>query len=110
VAAQVTTPGFGTGLVGGVLAGALVAAVLSRRFQWESFESAGQMGRSIGGAALMGVGGVLAGGCTVGAGLAGLPTLGVAAIIAFAAVVAGIRGADALLSRRSVGRGAVPAE
>ncbi len=89
VAAQVTTLGFGAGLVGGVLAGALVAALVSRRFRWESFESAGQMGRSLGGAALMGVGGVLAGGCTVGAGLAGVPTLGVSALIAFAAVVRG---------------------
>ncbi|NKX45295.1 YeeE/YedE family protein [Roseicyclus persicicus] len=110
VAAQVTTPGFGAGLIGGVLAGALVAAVLSRRFRWESFDSAAQMGRSLSGAALMGVGGVLAGGCTVGAGLAGLPTLGVAAIIAFAAVVAGILGADAVLSRTGQGRRVVPAE
>jgi uncharacterized membrane protein YedE/YeeE len=110
VAASVTSAGFGAGLVGGVLAGALVAAVLSRRFRWESFDSAGQMGRSLGGAALMGVGGVLAGGCTVGAGLAGIPTLGLAALIAFGAVVVGILGGDAVLNRRPVGRGAVPAE
>jgi len=109
VAAQVSTAGFGTGLIGGVLAGALVAALLSRRFVWESFDSAGQMGRSLGGGALMGVGGVLAGGCTVGAGLAGLPTLGVAALIAFAAIVVGIVGADAVLARRGSGR-MVPAE
>jgi uncharacterized membrane protein YedE/YeeE len=110
VAASVTTAGFGAGLIGGVLAGAFAAAILSRRFAWESFDSAGQMGRSLGGAALMGVGGVLAGGCTVGAGLAGLPTLGIAALIAFAAVVAGILGADAVLNRRGLGRGIVPAE
>lgn len=110
VAAQVTTAGFGAGLVGGVLAGALIAALVSRRFHWESFESAGQMGRSLGGAALMGVGGVLAGGCTVGAGLAGLPTLGISAVIAFGAVVAGILAADAVLNRRGFGRDIVPAE
>lgn len=110
VAASVTSAGFGTGLIGGVLAGAFVAAILSRRFAWESFTSAGQMGRSLGGAALMGVGGVLAGGCTVGAGLAGLPTLGIAALIAFGSVVAGILGADAVLNRRGLGRGIVPAE
>lgn len=110
VAASVTSAGFGAGLVGGVLAGALAAALLSRRFRWESFESAGQMGRSLGGAALMGVGGVLAGGCTVGAGLAGIPTLGLAALIAFGSVVVGILGGDAVLNRRPVGRGAVPAE
>ncbi|MDG3041221.1 YeeE/YedE thiosulfate transporter family protein [Roseicyclus marinus] len=110
VAASVTNAGFGAGLIGGVLAGSLVAALLSRRFAWESFDSAGQMGRSLGGAALMGVGGVLAGGCTVGAGLAGLPTLGIAALIAFVAIVAGILGADAVLNRRGLGRGVVPAE
>ena len=109
VAAQVTSAGFGAGLVGGVLAGALGAALASRRFAWESFESAGQMGRSLGGAALMGVGGVLAGGCTVGAGLAGVPTLGVSALVAFGAIVAGMYGADAVLARRGAGR-MVPAE
>jgi uncharacterized membrane protein YedE/YeeE len=40
------------------------------------------MGRSLSGAALMGVGGVIAGGCTVGAGLSGVATLSVAAMIA----------------------------
>lgn len=110
VAASVTSAGFGTGLIGGVLAGALVAALAAGRFRWESFESAGQMGRSLGGAVLMGVGGVLAGGCTVGAGLAGVPTLGIAALIAFGAVVAGIVAGDAVLNRRGFGRGIVPAE
>lgn len=110
VAAQVTSVGFGGGLVGGVLAGALVAAGATRQFRVEGFATTGQMGRSLGGAALMGVGGVLAGGCTVGAGLAGLPTLGVSAVIAFGAVIAGIYAADAVLARRGTGRGLMPAE
>lgn len=110
VAASVSSAGFGVGLIGGVLSGALVAALASRRFRWESFDSAGQMGRSLGGAALMGVGGVLAGGCTVGAGLAGVPTLGISALIAFGAVVVGIVAADAVLNRGGIGRGVVPAE
>ena len=37
----------------------------------------------------MGIGGVLAGGCTVGAGLAGVSMLSVAALLALAAIVAG---------------------
>ena len=110
VAAQVTSVGFGGGLVGGALAGALVAAIATRRFRLESFESEGQMGRSLGGAALMGVGGVLAGGCTVGAGLAGLPSLGVSAIIGFGSIVAGIYLADAVLARRGGARDLLPAE
>jgi uncharacterized membrane protein YedE/YeeE len=110
VAAQVTDAGFGTGLIAGVLLGAFLAAVAARRVRVEGFESTAQMGRSLSGAVLMGVGGVLAGGCTVGAGLAGVPTLGLSAAIALAAIVAGIRGTDALLARRGAGRGAVPAE
>ena len=110
VAAQVTNVGFGGWLVGGVLAGALIAALGTGRFRLESFESAGQMGRSLGGAALMGVGGVLAGGCTMGAGLAGLPSLGVSAIIGFGSIVAGIYAADAVLARRGVARDLLHAE
>jgi hypothetical protein len=79
IASSLTAPAFGTGLIGGVLAGAVVAALLSGRFAWEGFESPAQMGRSLSGAALMGVGGVFAGGCTVGAGLSGVATLSVAA-------------------------------
>lgn len=110
VAAQVTTPGFGVGLIAGVLAGAFLAALAGRQFRIEAFDSAGQMGRSLSGAVLMGVGGVLAGGCTVGAGLSGVPTLGASALIAFGAVVAGIYAGDAIIARRGAGRGLVPAE
>ena len=41
------------------------------------------------GAALMGIGGVLAGGCTVGAGLSGVPSLSIAALMALAAIALG---------------------
>ena len=58
----------------------------------------------------MGLGGVLAGGCTVGAGLAGLPTLGISAIMAFGAVVAGIYAGDAVLARRGANRGMLAAQ
>lgn len=89
---------FGTGLVGGTLAGALVAALLRGGFRWQGFESAapGQTARSAGGAALMGFGGVLAGGCTVGAGLAGVSTLGLSGVLALAAIAAGGLAAQAL--------------
>ncbi len=73
VAATSIPASFGVGLIGGTLGGALVLALLRGEFQWQSFESPAQTGRYIAGAVLMGVGGVLAGGCTVGAGLAGIP-------------------------------------
>jgi uncharacterized membrane protein YedE/YeeE len=113
VASTLIEPGFGVGLIGGVLFGAVVAALVSGRFAWEGFTSPAQMGRTLSGAALMGVGGVMAGGCTVGAGLAGVPTLSAAAILALVSIAGGMLGANALVTR-IVGQGsyagAVPAE
>lgn len=109
--------GFGTGLLGGVLAGALVSSLISGRFAFASFETPRQTGRYMSGAVLMGMGGVLAGGCTVGAGLAGVPTLSVAAILAIASIAGGALSANALLTRSDGARGgssttptALPAE
>ena len=109
--------GFGVGLVGGTLVGALVLALLGGRFAWASFETPRQTGRYALGAAMMGFGGVLAGGCTLGAGLAGVPTLSAAALLALASIVAGGWAAGAALGRREDAaarptaiRPAVPAE
>lgn len=93
-------PGFGTGLIGGVLGGALLAALLFGSFQWQSFSSPRETGRYLAGAALMGVGGVMAGGCTVGAGLAGVPTLSIAAIFALVSIAGGALAMNALLNGR----------
>ncbi|WP_371223434.1 YeeE/YedE family protein [Roseovarius sp. 2305UL8-3] len=111
LASTAISPGFGSALVGGVVIGALVAALLGGQFQWQSFESPRQTGRYMSGAVMMGLGGVLAGGCTVGAGLSGVPTLSLAAILALAAIVAGAFAADRALrpaTRKDVA--AVPAE
>lgn len=89
VASSAIPAGFGVGLLGGVVAGALALSLLFGRFQWQSFETPRQTGRYFAGAALMGVGGVLAGGCTMGAGLSGIPTLSIAAILAIAAIAIG---------------------
>ena len=110
IASSAIPAGFGTGLVGGVLLGALAAALLTGSFKWQSFDSPRQTGRYLAGAALMGMGGVLAGGCTVGAGLAGIPTLGFAALLALASIAVGGLAADRLLSAASFGSGAQPAK
>jgi uncharacterized membrane protein YedE/YeeE len=89
VASSAIPAGFGVGLLGGVVAGAWVLSTLFGRFQWQSFETPRQTGRYFAGAALMGVGGVLAGGCTMGAGLSGIPTLSIAAILAVASIAIG---------------------
>ncbi|MBA86428.1 YeeE/YedE family protein [Thalassobius sp. S69A] len=97
---------FGVGLLGGVLAGAFIAALIRGQFQWQSFESPRQTGRYLSGAALMGVGGVLAGGCTLGAGLSGIPTLSIAAILAIVSIGLGGWSAGRVLSASSSESGA----
>lgn len=89
--------GFGVGLLGGVLAGAALASLTFGGFSWQSFETPAQTGRYLAGAALMGIGGVLAGGCTLGAGLSGVPTLSVAAIFAIVMIAVGALAMQAAL-------------
>jgi uncharacterized membrane protein YedE/YeeE len=90
------TLNFGIASVAGVLAGSLLTALATHRFRWEAFSSPHQMLRAIGGAALMGSGGALAYGCSVGQGLSGLSTLALASFVAVAGILlgtaAGLRG------------------
>ena len=106
IASSSIPAGFGTGLLGGVFVGALVASLIAREFHWQSCEAPRQTGRYLTGAAMMGVGGVLAGGCTLGAGLSGVPTLSVAAIEAIVMIALGGLAMQALLSRSSAANGA----
>ncbi|MFN4193220.1 MAG: YeeE/YedE family protein [Tabrizicola sp.] len=62
---------FDIGLVPGVFLGALLAAAWGRELKFKGFEGEGQMRRSMTGAALMGFGAMLAGGCAIGAGVTG---------------------------------------
>lgn len=64
-------PEFDIGLVPGVFAGSFVAAMLAREFHFQGFQDADNMKRAMAGAALMGFGGMLAGGCAIGAGVTG---------------------------------------
>ncbi len=98
MAATAIPAGFGTGLVAGVIAGSAVAAVSAGEFRWSSLEGPRQTGRYLAGAALMGTGGVLAGGCTVGAGLSGISTGSIAAVLALAAMAVSARVVGRLLA------------
>ncbi len=60
---------FGVGSVFGVVAGAYFAAWRSDEFHWEAYDDPREMKRHLGGAVLMGLGGVICGGCTIGQGL-----------------------------------------
>ncbi|MGO3133018.1 MAG: YeeE/YedE family protein [Alcaligenes sp.] len=85
------SPRFTIMIVVGVLAGSLLSALLRRRWKLEGFESPRQMLRSIAGGTLMGVGGVLALGCTIGQGLSGLSTLSISSLLAMLGIVIGSR-------------------
>jgi uncharacterized membrane protein YedE/YeeE len=101
LAATALQPGFGIGLMLGTLLGAALSARSAGRAEWVSFTSPRETGRYAAGAVLMGAGGVLAGGCTVGAGLSGMSTLSTAALLALAAIIAGARATAALSASRA---------
>ncbi|MEN8894395.1 YeeE/YedE family protein [Planktotalea arctica] len=62
---------FDIGLVPGVFLGAFIAASLTGELKFQGFDSTSNMRQSMIGAALMGFGGMLAGGCAIGAGVTG---------------------------------------
>jgi uncharacterized membrane protein YedE/YeeE len=73
----------------GVIAGSLLWSLLSRRFRLEWFSSFGDFVNHLVGAILMGFGGVLALGCTVGQAITGISTLAVGSFLTFGAIVLG---------------------
>jgi len=81
---------FGIVTVFGVLLGSFLTAVTTGRFELEAYRSPRHMLRSMSGAAMMGVGGACALGCSIGQGLTGLSTLAFASMIALAGIVLGI--------------------
>ena len=83
------TLSFGIALVAGVLAGSFATAIVSKRFVVEGYSSPRHMLRSVGGAALMGAGGAMAYGCSIGQGLTGFSTLSLASFIAVAGILSG---------------------
>jgi uncharacterized protein len=80
-----------TGIVSvlGVVLGSAVVALWTRSFRWEGFANVEDTANHLLGAAMMGVGGVTAMGCTVGQGLSGVSTLALGSVLALAAIVAG---------------------
>jgi uncharacterized protein len=90
------TLNFGIAMVFGVFAGSLLTALVTRRFRLEGYTSPQHMLRSIGGAALMGSGGAMALGCSIGQGLTGISTLALSSFVAVGGILlgtaAGLRG------------------
>ena len=77
---------FDIGLVPGVFAGSFLAAAASGEFRLQNFNDETGVVRYIAGAILMGFGGMLAGGCAVGAGVTGGSLLAVTAWVALTAM------------------------
>lgn len=83
------TINFGIATVGGAILGAFLSAIISGRFAWTAFSDRPDTVRHLAGAAMMGVGGVTALGCTIGQCITGMSTLAVGSALAFAAIVTG---------------------
>lgn len=62
---------FDIGLVPGVVLGSFLAALVSKELKFQGFEGPTPMRNAMIGAVLMGFGGMLAGGCAIGAGVSG---------------------------------------
>ncbi|PKO64203.1 MAG: hypothetical protein CVU23_08840 [Betaproteobacteria bacterium HGW-Betaproteobacteria-17] len=80
---------FGIMALAGVIAGSLLWSLISRSFRIEWFASGRDFTNHLIGAILMGFGGVLAMGCTIGQGVTGFSTLALGSILTFVAIVAG---------------------
>lgn len=73
----------------GVVLGAAGNAFAEKSFRWETFQGVEDTANHTIGAVLMGIGGVLALGCTVGQGLSGVSTLSLASWVALGSIVLG---------------------
>ncbi|SFD05306.1 YeeE/YedE family protein [Tropicimonas isoalkanivorans] len=80
---------FGVGSVAGVLCGAFIGSLRKGHFRWEACDDPRELRRQILGAALMGVGGAVAVGCSVGQGLSAFSLLAFSAPLTLAAIITG---------------------
>lgn len=85
----------------GLLVGAWAHAQWTGTFRWEGFTQTNDLALHLLGGTLMGIGGVLAMGCTMGQGLSGLSTLSLGSFIAVLGIVLGAIGALQWQMRRA---------
>ncbi|MGD8558245.1 MAG: YeeE/YedE family protein [Gammaproteobacteria bacterium] len=80
---------FGVMALAGVIVGSFLYAIIFRKFRFEWFNSGKDfLAHAIGGV-LLGIGGVLALGCTIGQGVTGFSTMAIGSMMAFASIVFG---------------------
>lgn len=73
----------------GLILGSTVSAIVNKKYNFTGFDSLNQLIRSIQGGCLMGVGGVLGMGCTIGQGLSGLSTLAYGSLVTLLCITLG---------------------
>ena len=83
---------FGVAALSGVILGAFLYALPTQTFRFERFFTLKDFGAHVLGGALMGIGGVVAMGCTIGQAVTGMSTLAIGSILAFCAMVIGAAG------------------
>jgi uncharacterized membrane protein YedE/YeeE len=96
-------PNFDLGLVPGVFLGSFIAAALFRELKLEGFQGGASMRRYMIGAMAMGFGGMLAGGCAVGAGLSGAAVFTITSWVTLSAMWAAAALTDRLVDQRPAG-------
>jgi uncharacterized membrane protein YedE/YeeE len=97
--------GYGVASVLGVVCGAGMMAIVKDEVRWEAFDDVREMRRHLLGAVLMGLGGVMARGCTIGQGMSAGSILAVSAPLVMLGVLIGARiGLAVLLEGRSLWR------
>ena len=97
------TLNFGIGSVCGVWAGALTGSLMKGHFRLEACEDPRELQRQITGAVMMGIGGVLAIGCSVGQGISAMALLSINAPLALSSIFIGAYfGLNHLISGRLI--------
>jgi len=84
-----STINFGIAAVAGVISGSFIYVILTGKFRLETFSDRGDMIRHMLGGVLMGFGGVLALGCTIGQGITGMSTLALGSLMALISIIFG---------------------
>jgi hypothetical protein len=84
-----STINFGIAVVLGMIVGSFVYAIVTGNFRIETFTTRADMLNHLYAGTLMGFGGVLALGCTIGQGVSGMSTLALGSLVTLAAIVFG---------------------
>lgn len=80
---------FGMMVISGVVFGSFAYSVITRHFRFEWFRSWGDFINHVIGGTLMGIGGVLSMGCSIGQGVTGVSTMAIGSIIVLGCIILG---------------------